>query len=351
MSFNSVDFLIFFPAVVLIYYIIPQKIRYLWLLFSSYYFYMSWNPKYAFLIALSTVLTWVTGWLVERFKRAQKERISRYFVLVCILINLGILFLFKYLDFGINTLNKVLAYMNITLVTNPFDFLLPVGISFYTFQALGYIIDVYRGRVKAEHNILKYALFVSFFPQLVAGPIERSENLLRQINESQHIKRKENFIRITNGLIYMLYGYFLKMVIADRIAILVNTVWDNWYLYGGVELLVAAIGFALQIYCDFSSYSTIAIGAAQVMGFTLMENFEAPYFACSIKEFWRRWHISLSQWFRDYVYIPLGGNRCSTIKKYCNLWITFLISGLWHGANLTFVAWGGIHGLYQILGI
>lgn len=350
MSFNSVDFLVFFPVVILVYYIIPRKIRYIWLLIASYYFYMSWNPKYVFLLALSTVLTWFTGWIVEKYKGRKSEQSGKIFLVIFILLNLVILFLFKYFDFGINTLNRILGYFNISSVVNPFDFLLPVGISFYTFQALGYIIDVYRGKVKAEYNILKYALFVSFFPQLVAGPIERSENLLRQINESQHTKSKESFNRITNGLIYMLYGYFLKMVIADRIAILVDTVWDKWYLYGGVELLVAAIGFALQIYCDFSSYSTIAIGAAQVMGFTLMENFEAPYFAESVKEFWRRWHISLSQCFRDYVYVPLGGNRCSTIKKYCNLMITFLISGLWHGANWTFVAWGGIHGFYQILG-
>lgn len=350
MSFNSVNFLFFFPIVVILYYIIPRKVRYIWLLVASYYFYMSWNPKYAILIATSTILTWGTGWLVEVFKAKGKGRSSSIFLTICIVANLGILFLFKYMDFAIDTLNRILWHLHLSIISNPFDFLLPVGISFYTFQALGYIIDVYRGKTKAEHNILKYALFVSFFPQLVAGPIERSDNLLRQINESQTVRPKEYYNRITNGLIYMLYGFFLKMVIADRVAIMVDTVWNDWHMYGGVELLVAAIGFALQIYCDFSSYSTIAIGAAQVMGFTLMENFEAPYFSASIKEFWRRWHISLSTWFRDYLYIPLGGNRCSKIRKFFNLMITFLVSGLWHGANWTFVVWGGLHGIYQIIG-
>ena len=343
MSFNSAQFLIFFPIVVGLYYLIPRKMRYIWLLIASYYFYMSWNPKYVILIATSTILTWGTALLIEK-------RQSRCLLFSCIGINLAILFLFKYFDFGIDTINRFLGKIGISLISNPFDFLLPVGISFFTFQAIGYIVDVYKGQTKAEHNLLKYALFVSFFPQLVAGPIERSGNLLKQIQESQQKKVCDLYKQITNGLIYMLYGFFLKLVIADRIAILVDHVWDEWYLYGGIELIVAMLGFALQIYCDFSSYSTIAIGAAQVMGFELMENFNAPYFATSIKEFWRRWHISLSTWFRDYVYIPLGGNRKSKVRKYINLMITFLLSGLWHGASWNYVVWGGIHGFYQIMG-
>lgn len=256
------------------------------------------------------------------------------------LINLGILFFFKYFDFILDNLNNVLKGFNIEVLNKPFDIILPVGISFYTFQALSYTMDVYREEIKAEKNILKYALFVSFFPQLVAGPIERSKNLLMQIN-TVPLKKLLNYERIMSGLSTMLYGYFLKMVIADRIAVIVNTVYDQYYMFGSVELVFASICFAIQIYCDFSSYSMIAVGAAKVMGFDLMENFNTPYFASSIKDFWRRWHISLSTWFRDYLYIPLGGNRCSTVRKYFNLILTFLISGLWHGAQWHYILWGG----------
>ena len=257
---------------------------------------------------------------------------------------------FKYFDFILENINAVLNQVNVTVIHSPFDIILPVGISFYTFQALGYSIDVYRGEIKAEKNFFKYALFVSFFPQLVAGPIERSKNLLQQIDSIEDIK-VFNYRRICNGLILMLWGFFLKMVLADRIAVLVNTVFDKYYMYSSFELVVAAVGFAVQIYCDFSSYSTIACGAAEVMGFRFMENFESPYFSLSIKEFWRRWHISLSTWFKDYLYIPLGGNRCSKVRNNVNLMITFLVSGLWHGANWTFIASGeAIHGMYQVIG-
>lgn len=352
MLFNSLDFLIFFPIVVLVYFLIPRKIKYIWLLVASYYFYMSWNPKYALLILLSTVLTWLTGLGVDYDRKASKEKggmFQKGCMWICILVNLGILALFKYFDFALDNVNAIIGKLGLEIIERPFDLLLPVGISFYTFQALGYIIDVYRGDVKVEKNFAKYALFVSFFPQLLAGPIARSGNLLKQINNIPKMKLLD-YERITNGLVYMLYGFFLKMVIADRISIMVDNVFDTWYIYGTVELVTAAVGFAIQIYCDFASYSIIAIGAAQVMGFVLIENFEAPYFARSIKEFWRRWHISLSTWFRDYVYIPLGGNRCSKVRKYVNLMLTFLASGLWHGANWTYVVWGGIHGLYQVIG-
>ena len=268
---------------------------------------------------------------------------------MCLFINIGILFFFKYFDFFIVSCNKVLSRIGIQALDNSFSFLLPVGISFYTFQALGYIIDVYRGKIEAEVNPLRYALFVSFFPQLVAGPIERSENLLKQVRNVDKMKIW-NYENVTSGLTLMVWGLFVKMVIADRVAILVNTVFDGVYLYGSVALIAGAIGFALQIYCDFMGYSTIAVGAARVMGFTLMENFDTPYFATSVSEFWRRWHISLSTWFRDYVYIPLGGNRCSRIRKYFNLMVTFGVSGLWHGANWTYVFWGVLHGMYQVVG-
>ena len=345
MLFNSFNFLVFFPIVVLIYFVIPKKTRYIWLLISSYYFYMCWNAKYALLIAISTIITWISGLLLHKFKNIGARRAT---VALSFISNLGILFFFKYFDFVLANINRILAYADFELLNNPFDIILPVGISFYTFQALSYTVDVYRGDVDAEKNLLRYALFVSFFPQLVAGPIERSKNLLSQIQNVQKIN-VWNYDRIVSGLIQMVWGLFQKMVIADRLSILVDHIFYKSNLYGTIELMLGAVAFALQIYCDFCGYSTIAIGAARVMGFELMENFDVPYFSTGIKEFWRKWHISLSSWFRDYLYIPLGGSRCSKIRKYINIMITFLVSGLWHGAAWSFVVWGGLHGLYQIL--
>lgn len=346
MLFNSFDFLVFFPIVVLLYFIIPKKVRYIWLLVSSYYFYMCWNAKYALLMATSTLITWISGLLLSKFKDIRAKRAT---VALSFISNLGILFFFKYFDFVLDNINRILMHVNVELLSNPFDIILPVGISFYTFQALSYTVDVYRGDVEAEKNPLRYALFVSFFPQLVAGPIERSKNLLTQLKNVDKIK-VWNYDRIVSGLILMIWGLFQKMVIADRLSILVDHIFYKSSIYGTVELVLGAIAFAFQIYCDFGGYSTIAIGAARVMGFELMENFNTPYFATSIKDFWRRWHISLSSWFRDYLYIPLGGSRCSRIRKYFNLMVTFLVSGLWHGAAWSYIVWGGLHGLYQILG-
>ena len=352
MLFNSLEFMLFFPVVVFLYFIFPKKARSIWLLITSYIFYMSWNPKYALLMAFSTMITFLSGIAMEKaadFSEEKSLALKKVIVVFSFVVNIGILISFKYLNFLLENLNWLLERLNFTAIDPAYSLLLPVGISFYTFQALSYTMDVYRGEVQIEHNFLRYALFVSFFPQLVAGPIERSEHLLTQVNTVPE-RDLWDYNRIANGCILMVWGFFQKMVIADRIAILVNTVFDAYYLYGTVVLLAGSVGFALQIYCDFSSYSTIAIGAAQIMGFELMENFNAPYFACSIQEFWRRWHISLSTWFRDYLYIPLGGSRCSKGKKYRNIFITFLVSGLWHGANWTYVLWGGIHGAYQIIG-
>ena len=343
MLFNSYSFMLFFPIVLCIYFVIPKKARHVWLLVASYYFYMGWNAKYAILIAISTIVTYLGGLCIEKWKEKRK-----WIVVGVVLINLSILFFFKYFDFFLGNVNRILSLFGANSLQKGFDILLPVGISFYTFQALGYTIDVYRGTIKAEKNFLKYALFVSFFPQLVAGPIERSGNLLRQINRVEQIKLW-NYRRITEGAVLMLWGYFLKMVIADRVSIVVDRVYDSYWMYGSVEIIIASVLFAIQIYCDFASYSQIAIGAAKIMGFELMENFNTPYFASSIRDFWRRWHISLSTWLRDYVYIPLGGSRCSKARKYFNLFLTFLISGLWHGANWTYVVWGLIHGIYQIV--
>lgn len=346
MLFHSRDFLFFFPVTVLVYFVVPKKARYLWLLAASCYFYMCWDVKYITLIFASAATTWAAGKVIYASRGQIARRVALY---VCLSVNLGMLFFFKYFDFFLNTCNRVLGGLGWEVLHKPFDVLLPVGISFYTFQALSYTLDVYRGSIEPEGNFLRYVLFVSFFPQLVAGPIERSGNLLRQIRQIEMLKLW-NYERITGGLMLMVWGLFQKMVIADRAAILVNTVFDRYYLYGGVALIAGAAGFALQIYCDFASYSSIAIGAAQVMGFELMENFNTPYFSRSISEFWRRWHISLGTWFRDYLYIPLGGNRCSKVRRYGNLLITFAVSGLWHGAGWSYLIWGLMHGVYQVVG-
>lgn len=351
MQFNSFDFMFFFPVVLAVYFVIPRKLRAIWLLFASYYFYMSWNAIYALLIGGSTVITYLSGILFSHFSNEDcksgtfKKRAT---MILCIVINLGILFVFKYGNFIIDTINSVLKVVHISVIDRRLDLLLPVGISFYTFQALGYIIDVYRGDVEIESNFIRYALFVSFFPQLVAGPIERSKNLLSQMKDICNIKLW-NAQRVASGAILMVWGYFMKMVIADRVALLVDYVFENYRMLGSSELIAGAIGFTLQIYCDFGSYSLIAIGAAKIMGFELMENFNTPYFACSIRDFWSRWHISLSTWFRDYLYIPLGGNRKGKVRKAINIMIVFLVSGLWHGANWNFVVWGGIHGFCQVI--
>lgn len=357
MQFNSIDFMIFFPIVLAGFFAIPRKMRGAWLLIASYYFYMGWNPKYAILIAFSTVITYACGLLTEYcINYSNKKGFSekhcafwkRTVLISCLVCNLLILGVFKYGNFLLENLSIILKAWGISAEAKRLDLLLPVGISFYTFQALGYIIDVYRGEIKAERNLLRYALFVSFFPQLVAGPIERSKNLLNQMNHIEEI-RLWDLRRIASGAILMVWGLFMKMVISDRVGILADTVFDNYRMYGSTELCLAAIGFSIQIYCDFGGYSMIATGAAKVMGFTLMENFNAPYFAVSIKDFWNRWHISLSSWFKDYLYISLGGNRNGKADAALNKLIVFLVSGLWHGANWNFVAWGAIHGFYQIV--
>ena len=347
MVFNSFSFLVFYPLVVLVYFIIPKKARYLWLLAASYYFYMSWNPKYALLLAASTLITYLGG-IGLQCAKDKAGTVKKWIVAGAFAANLGILFFFKYYDFALELLGRALAGFGVSLQIRHFDVLLPVGISFYTFQALSYIMDVYRGKIEAEKNPFRYALFVSFFPQLVAGPIERSTSLLPQLRKLDEI-RLWNPDRIRDGLVMMLWGYFMKLVIADRLALFVDPVFDGYAGSSGTALLVGAVLFAFQIYCDFASYSIIAVGSARIMGVVLMENFNAPYLAISIKDFWRRWHISLSTWFRDYLYIPLGGSRKGKLRTYCNLMLTFLVSGLWHGAGMHYVLWGGLHGLYQVL--
>ena len=308
------------------------------LLIASYYFYMNWEPTYALLLLTSTIVTYLTAFGIERFEEKRKKKLCLVSSLV---LNLTILFLFKYYNFLASNIELVLQASGLGIEIPKFSFLLPIGISFYTFQALGYSIDVCRGTTKFERDFPTYALFVSFFPQLVAGPIERSNNLLPQFKQQHHI----NDEAIMAGIRLMVWGYFMKLVLADRCGLYVDTIFNNVDKHNGGSYLVASILFSFQIYGDFAGYSLIAIGVARILGFRLMENFHRPYFACTIGDFWHRWHISLSTWFKDYVYIPLGGNRVGRLRNYVNLLVTFAISGIWHGANWTFFCWGTLHGL------
>ncbi|WP_205164585.1 MULTISPECIES: MBOAT family O-acyltransferase [Arenibacter] len=305
---------------------------------------MSWNPKYALLILTSTVITYVSGILIEK---ANKDGFGnkKIYVAISFISNLAILIGFKYFNFLNENFAILFNKIGIEWKLSNFDIMLPVGISFYTFQALSYTMDVYRNKIKATQHFGKYALFVSFFPQLVAGPIEKSVNLLPQFDR----ENKLNYDRIKDGLILMLWGFFKKLVIADRLAILVNTVFNNPHNFTGFELVIAIVFFSFQILCDFSAYTDIAIGAAKVLGYDLMKNFDRPYFSKSIPEFWRRWHISLGGWFRDYLYFPLGGSRVKKWKKNRNIMVVFLVSGIWHGASWNFLIWGFLHGIYQII--
>ena len=341
MLFNSWKFMVFFPVVTAVYFRLSYEKRQVWLLMASCFFYMCWKPQYILLIGASTVITYLSGILIE-----QKPGRKRQWVALCFVLNLGILVFFKYFHFLFRSVSALLSVLHIDIQSPAWNFLLPVGISFYTFQALSYTMDVYRGDIRAEKRFLKYALYVSFFPQLVAGPIERSGHLLGELD-----KRCEfSWDRFRDGLLLMLWGFFEKVVIADRISILVNTVYGDYMSYGGFKMAVATILFAFQVYCDFAGYSDIAVGTARILGIDLMQNFRQPYFSKSIAEFWRRWHISLSTWFRDYLYIPLGGSRRGRLVRYRNVMIVFLVSGLWHGASWNYVLWGGIHGFYQVFG-
>ena len=344
MLFNSLEFLFFFPMVVAIYFALPYRFRWVLLLIASYYFYMSWNPSYIVLIMGSTLVDYFCG--IEMEKRTEKKD-RKKFLYLSLVMNLGLLFFFKYFNFFSDSVNAFFAQFNIFSEIPAFNYLLPVGISFYTFQTLSYSIDVYNGETKAEKHLGIFALYVSFFPQLVAGPIERSSKLLPQFRQKFDI----NYERIKQGMMLILWGFLLKVVIADRLSEYVDIVYNSPEQFNGLQKLIASYFFAFQIYGDFAGYSYIAIGVALIMGYELMTNFRRPYFSQSIREFWQRWHISLSTWFRDYVYIPLGGNRVVKWRWYYNLFITFLISGLWHGANWTFIIWGALHGFFLVAAI
>lgn len=344
MVFNSLEFLIFFPIVLILYFfVVPKKYNWVMLLAASYYFYLTWKWQLIYLIVFTTVVSFVSGIVISR---AQKKSTKKLFLVLTLTVCLGILFFYKYFNFLSTSVTGVINAFGGNAKDFTLDLILPVGISFYTFQTLSYVIDVYRGTTPVETHFGYYALYVSFFPQLVAGPIERPENLLPQL-KTEH---KLDAGNAAEGLRKMILGYFKKVVVADLFATYVVSVYSDVQNANGFTVLVATVLFAVQIYCDFSGYTDIAIGCAEIMGIKLMQNFNRPYTAKSIKEFWGRWHISLSSWFKDYIYIPLGGNRVSRFRNCLNIMIVFLVSGLWHGAAWTFVVWGVLHGLYQVIG-
>lgn len=341
MLFHSISFGIFIITVFILYYLAPHRYRWCFLLAVSYFFYMNLHIGYGLLLFAATALTYKLALLLEKARTdAQKKRLLLGGVLPLVLI----LLFYKTAGPLIGRLNALIDAGRLAIHPVTVRVLLPAGISFYFFQSMGYLIDVYRGNIKAERHFGYYALFVSFFPQLLAGPIGRAKSLLPQYKK----ERPFDYQNVTYGLKLMTWGYFKKLVIADVFAAVVDQIYDNVYAYVGLVFIAATVMFAVEIYCDFSGYSDIAIGCAKLFGIDLMTNFKSPYFSFSIKEFWSRWHISLSTWFRDYVYIPLGGNRVPRWRHSANLLVTFLVSGFWHGSSLTYILWGGIHGVLQI---
>ncbi len=345
MLFNSLEFLIFLPITFAVYWLTPPKWRYLPLLAASYYFYMYWNPRLVFLITFTTVVSYLAGILLEK---ADKQRHLRRLILAVTLIScLSVLLFFKYFNFFYTAVYDVIEAFGGNGPRGYYTILLPVGISFYTFQTASYVIDVYRKTEPAEKHFGYFALFVVFFPQLVAGPIERPGNLLPQLKTVKSVRTLD----YSAAFRYMLLGFFKKIAVADAVGLLVNAVYTAPANAGGLSSLVATLLFAVQILCDFSGYSDIAVGTAKLFGVNLVENFNRPYSAQSIKEFWNRWHLSLSQWLRDYLYFPLGGSRCHPIRRALNILIVFFVSGLWHGASYNFIIWGLLHGIFQVIGI
>ena len=333
MTFNSFEFLIFFPIFLLCYFLLPKKLKMPAMLILSYWFYAAWNFKLLGLILFTTAVSYFCALAMEK---TEKKSLKKFYITLTLLVCLGTLFFFKYYNFMADTVSGIAGAVSGKTYDFSLNLILPVGISFYTFQTLSYAIDIYRGDIKAERNFFWYALFVSFFPQLVAGPIERPENLMPQLKEFHRLDAENAFI----GMQKMAVGFFKKIAVADILATYVNAVYNDIENATALGIIIATLLFAVQIYCDFSGYTDIAIGCARIMGIKLMQNFDRPYTARSIKEFWDRWHISLSTWFRDYLYIPLGGNRCGRLRCYRNLLITWLLTGIWHGATLNFAVWG-----------
>ncbi|MCX8064005.1 MAG: MBOAT family protein [Candidatus Hydrogenedentes bacterium] len=344
MLFNSLHFAIFFPIVVVGYFLLPNRVRWIWLLIASYYFYMAWIPIYVLLLIATTTISYISGLLIHKSKAENSRKLLLW---GSIIINLGILFIFKYYNFFIDTIEIIYSTLGYQLILPYSKLLLPIGISFYTFQAISYIVDVYRKEVEPEKHLGIFALYVSFFPQLVAGPIERASSLIPQLKKESSF----DFERISEGLKIMAWGLFKKVVVADRLGYISSYVFANPQAHEGPGLLLAMFFSSWQIYCDFSGYSDIAVGSAKVLGINLIQNFETPYFSSSFPELWRRWHISLMNWFRDYVFFPLGGSRFGVWQTCRNLLIVFTLSGLWHGANWTYVFWGFLMGLCLIMSL
>ena len=342
MFFNSIDFAIFLPIVFLLYWFVANKnlkLQNILLLIASYFFYACWDYRFLFLLIFSTLLDYFTG---IKMDEATKPGRRKFWFWLSVLVNLGFLGIFKYYDFFAASFAESLSHLGIKTNFWVLNIILPVGISFYTFHGLSYVIDIYQKRIRAERNFIDYSVFVSFFPLLVAGPIERATHLLPQIKKERHF----DYSKAVDGLRQILWGLFKKIVIADNCAEYANAIFNNSAAFSGSTLVLGAFFFAFQIYCDFSGYSDIALGTARLFGIDLLRNFAFPYFSRDIAEFWRRWHISLSSWFKDYLYIPLGGSRGGTWMKVRNTFIIFLVSGFWHGANWTFIIWGGLHALY-----
>ena len=342
MSFTSLKYVLFLMVITVFCYKLKPKLRNLLLLFASFAFYAVFGAENLPYLLASAVLTYVAAQLIERELFGKRK----LWLVLALVLNLGMLFVFKYFNFFAGLAITCLSSLGVSLNDRTLDILLPIGISFFVFQTTGYLMDVYRGKLKAEKNIIDYALFASYFPGIVSGPIQRAGDMLPQYKAPI----KFDCDNLKAGFLQFLWGAFKKLVIADQIAILVNTAYSDPSASTGFQLLVAAVCYSVQIYCDFSAYSDMAIGSSRMMGIKLMRNFDCPYSAVSLQDFWRRWHISLSTWFRDYLYFPLGGNRCSKTRGYLNIIIVFLVSGLWHGAALNFIVWGFLHGVYQVLG-
>lgn len=340
MLFNSVDFLVFFPLVTAGYYLLHPRFRWMWILLASCYFYMVFRPVYILILAFTIVVDYAAGLKIERSEGQSR----RFWLIASIVANVGVLAIFKYYNFLNHTAHDLAIPLGVNWSIPDLSMLLPIGLSFHTFQSLSYTIEVYRRNQPAERHLGIFALYVMFYPQLVAGPIERPQNILHQF----HQWHRYDTTNVRQGLLLMGWGLLKKVAVADRLSPFVDTVYDSPAGWPGISYIIATFFFAIQIYCDFSGYSDVALGSAQVMGFKLMKNFDMPYFSTSVGEFWRRWHISLSTWFRDYVYIPLGGSRSPGVRRYVNLLVTFLVSGLWHGASWTYVIWGGLNGLYLV---
>lgn len=377
MSINSIEYILYILVGMIIYYMLSKKAKLIFLLLLSIAFYSFWSIPNTVLLIASSLITFFFGIHCAPDGSERKENVpdknaysdtdeikilpknrnfssspvhgSRKKILTAgILFLLCELFIYKYLNFTVLQVNSVLRFFTQGISINIRRMILPLGISFYVFQSIGYLVDVYRGKTKAERNVLRFLLFITFFPKIIQGPIERSSGFLKQLEDIEN-RSSFNFHQIQNGMITILWGLFMKMVIADRIGIIVDNVFGRYFVYGTVELFFTSVCYTIQIYCDFAGYSAIAVGAGRLFGFDLIQNFDCPYFSGSLKEFWRRWHISLSQWFRDFVYIPLGGSRCTAFRKRLNIFLVMLVSGIWHGAGWTFIAWGVIHGFYQVI--